>query len=190
MNKWQDFRVRRSNIINLFIDIKQRQLKIKSFIIMINGLRPIQKFADSYNKHKQKVLNKKRLEQAVFVIKHRWKKDIKARKSGIDGIISHWFQSYKLASDCIAPSIEDRAKYQYLLPFLRETAYREQLKNKFRRIRNLLYFITSRFKSVLMLNKAKQVVLKMQWDKTVMKILLNKKEKSSHEMCHKLKRMD
>ena len=88
------------------------------------------------------------------------------------------------------PTIEDRAKKDVLLAFLQETAYREELKNKFRRLRNQLSFITRRFKSVLTMNKAKNLVLKMQWDITVRKMLKSKKEKANHDMCNRLIKMD
>jgi len=80
----------------------------------------------------------------MFRLKFAWKRK-KEKRGGFDMIMKQWLYSLKAFPKFTNDFHIERAKKQILLPFLKESKYRFNIKLKIKRARDLLMFMQKRF---------------------------------------------
>lgn len=166
LTKWNTFRDKKDQVVRQYVMARNRQECVKeqiSFIIIYGYLIKVyRKFAKRLKEVQQwnrmqwylRVsirLNQKKQKALGETITIR---DRRLVKNAIT-LMGRW--SIRL--------VERKAYSRYLLPFLREAAYREFIKYKFVRTMELVVFIQQRFKNSIEIMNAKLIALKTLWEK-------------------------
>mmetsp|Transcript_30343 Transcript_30343/g.46440 ORF Transcript_30343/g.46440 Transcript_30343/m.46440 type:complete len:149 (+) Transcript_30343:454-900(+) len=143
--RWDDFRSRRADTVNEYLKLKARQKRLEQWIKQVRTLKFVSFIAKYFENVKIEKTKKAKSEFAMFRCKYQWKK--RKRMFGgfeqlmLNNIRNVFTSQVALVHDAVAEEKQETI----LIPFLKEYSYREGLKQKFRRSRQLLVFIQSRF---------------------------------------------
>ena len=169
--KWDDFRERRAVVVDLYIKAKALAGRCqKMAILAITGLG-LKALANRYNH--AKVLKTQELKKifAISRLEYRYKKKLTVR-GGLEFKHENYLRYvFGLIRNVRFLEAEDFGGRKNIVPFLKEWFYRQDLKRKFHRGRELLLFIKSRFTAQILMRKSKLLVLEMHWEQQLGKLV-------------------
>ena len=120
---------------------------------------------------------------AVFRIAYRFKNSVLTACRGIRSKLHVFIRhNFIVNAYVMKPQTERIAGRKYLLPFLEETKYREDLRTRFVRGYDLCIVLQKRLRGRLAMKRAKLDLLVSYWDRKVFELTISAKKKKQKEL--------
>ena len=164
--KWELFRERRTEIVDQYIAARNRQGRAHLLSITITSHHILKKAAKAYMSYKTEVTRKAKMTFAIFHVAFKFKRWFLRPFGGLKSKqLSYCRQALTFTASLIVPAQQKRTARRLLLPFLKEAAYRRNIRELFLLFYQRCMFMQKRLRACIAMNEAKLSVLTYYWGK-------------------------